>query len=110
MSRFFFVKCDVMRDPWKCEMHWRDSAVTLVPRTPYRSPSLTPFLEAMHEELREFASAELGLCAELVGLMCLRRRATRVCQWGTGLLCRAGRAYVLSSGRHSRSSILDTMS
>ncbi|KZV32334.1 hypothetical protein F511_22591 [Dorcoceras hygrometricum] len=48
MSRFFFVKCDVMRDPWKCEMHWRDSAVTLVPRTPDRAPSLTPFLEAMH--------------------------------------------------------------
>ncbi|KZV57719.1 myosin-6-like [Dorcoceras hygrometricum] len=43
------------------------------------------------EELREFASAELGLCAELVGLM--RRRATRVCQCGTGLMCRAGRAY-----------------
>ncbi|KZV51411.1 hypothetical protein F511_20575 [Dorcoceras hygrometricum] len=48
MSRFFFVKCDVMRDPWKCEMHWRDSAVTLTPRTPDRAPSLTPFLEAMH--------------------------------------------------------------
>ncbi|KZV29965.1 hypothetical protein F511_23770 [Dorcoceras hygrometricum] len=48
MSRFFFVKCNVMRDPWKCEMHWRDSAVTLVPRTPDRAPSLTPFLEAMH--------------------------------------------------------------
>ncbi|KZV48879.1 hypothetical protein F511_16686 [Dorcoceras hygrometricum] len=62
------------------------------------------------EELREFASAELSLCAELVGLMCLRRRAMRVCQWGTGLMCRVGRAYVLSSGRHPRSSILDTMS
>ncbi|KZV28619.1 hypothetical protein F511_33830 [Dorcoceras hygrometricum] len=48
MSRFFYVKCDVMRDPWRCEMHWRDSAVTLVPRTPDRAPSLTPFLEAMH--------------------------------------------------------------
>ncbi|KZV49485.1 hypothetical protein F511_35090 [Dorcoceras hygrometricum] len=310
MSRFFYVKCDVMRDPWRCEMHWRDSAVTLVPRTPDRAPSLTPFLEAMHgksynapeliredllcfykfsrkgfelvgdldermgkaellramqeaaaappkkstkrkapsmvekeargekrkkagasisgarteeaskpkqaptpptpsseepldvppvsaiagasssgkgperplpfdpskdslvespsaivatgyicnmapdrdrrplrkarnadvvghfstnlaaksyanlpvrnrayvpswsgfcvEELREFASAELGLCAELVGL--LRRRATRICQCGTGLMCRAGRAYVLSSGRHPRSSIIDTMS
>ncbi|KZV49707.1 hypothetical protein F511_30039 [Dorcoceras hygrometricum] len=29
-------------------MHWRDSAVILVPRTPDRAPSLTPFLEAMH--------------------------------------------------------------
>ncbi|KZV28767.1 hypothetical protein F511_30059 [Dorcoceras hygrometricum] len=48
MSRFFYVKCDVMRDPWRCEMHWRDSAVTLVPRTPDRAPSLTPFLETMH--------------------------------------------------------------
>ncbi|KZV20049.1 hypothetical protein F511_15292 [Dorcoceras hygrometricum] len=43
------------------------------------------------EELREFASAELDFCAELVGL--LRRRATRVCQCGTGILCRAGRAF-----------------
>ncbi|KZV20848.1 hypothetical protein F511_42061 [Dorcoceras hygrometricum] len=50
MSRFFYVKCDVMSDPWRCEMHWRDSAVTLVPRTPDRAPSLTPFLEAMHDE------------------------------------------------------------
>ncbi|KZV50851.1 hypothetical protein F511_27617 [Dorcoceras hygrometricum] len=66
------------------------------------------------EELREFASAELGFCAELVGLICLRRRATRslpvrdwayvpswsglyvcvgelreVCQCGTGLMCLA---------------------
>ncbi|KZV25948.1 myosin heavy chain-like protein [Dorcoceras hygrometricum] len=48
MSRFFYAKCDMIRDPWKCEMHWRDSAVTLVPRTPDRAPSLTPFLEAMH--------------------------------------------------------------
>ncbi|KZV31998.1 hypothetical protein F511_38930 [Dorcoceras hygrometricum] len=48
MSRFFYIKCDVMRDPWRCEMHWRDSAVTLVPRTPDRALSLTPFLEAMH--------------------------------------------------------------
>ncbi|KZV23006.1 hypothetical protein F511_16757 [Dorcoceras hygrometricum] len=48
IGRFFFVKCDVMRDPWKCEMHWRDSAVTLTPGTPDRAPSLTPFLEAMH--------------------------------------------------------------
>ncbi|KZV23940.1 hypothetical protein F511_23084 [Dorcoceras hygrometricum] len=41
-------KASTLRDPWKCEMHWRDSAVTLVPRTPDRAPSLTPFLEAMH--------------------------------------------------------------
>ncbi|KZV21341.1 hypothetical protein F511_26949 [Dorcoceras hygrometricum] len=47
MSRFFYIKCDVMRDPWRCEMHWRDSAITIVPRTPDRAPSLTPFLEAM---------------------------------------------------------------
>ncbi|KZV56968.1 hypothetical protein F511_18588 [Dorcoceras hygrometricum] len=48
MSRFFYIKCDIMRDPWRCEMHWRDSAVTLVPRTPDRAPSLTPFLEAIN--------------------------------------------------------------
>ncbi|KZV33603.1 hypothetical protein F511_34823 [Dorcoceras hygrometricum] len=47
MNRFFYIKCDVMRDPWRCEMHWRDSAITIVPRTPDRAPSLTPFLEAM---------------------------------------------------------------
>ncbi|KZV32828.1 hypothetical protein F511_20929 [Dorcoceras hygrometricum] len=47
MSRFFYIRSDVMRDPWRCEMHWRDSAITIVPQTPDRAPSLTPFLEAM---------------------------------------------------------------
>ncbi|KZV25359.1 hypothetical protein F511_07243 [Dorcoceras hygrometricum] len=47
MSRFFYIKCDVKRDPWKCEMSWRDNAFTLTPRTPDRAPSLAPFLEAM---------------------------------------------------------------
>ncbi|KZV14975.1 hypothetical protein F511_39395 [Dorcoceras hygrometricum] len=47
MSRFFYIKCDRMRDPWRCEMHWRDNVFTLTPRTPDRAPSLTPFLEAM---------------------------------------------------------------
>ncbi|KZV45199.1 hypothetical protein F511_11799 [Dorcoceras hygrometricum] len=47
MSRFFYIRSDVMRDTWRCEMHWRDSAITIVPRTPDRAPSLTPFLEAM---------------------------------------------------------------
>ncbi|KZV51214.1 hypothetical protein F511_16104 [Dorcoceras hygrometricum] len=47
MSRFFYIRSDVMRDPWRCEMHWRDSAITIVLRTPDRAPSLTPFLEAM---------------------------------------------------------------
>ncbi|KZV52516.1 hypothetical protein F511_19545 [Dorcoceras hygrometricum] len=50
MSRFFYIKCDVMRDPWRCEMNWRDSTVTLCPRTPDRAPSLIPFLEAMHDD------------------------------------------------------------
>ncbi|KZV47914.1 hypothetical protein F511_37446 [Dorcoceras hygrometricum] len=50
MSRFFYIKCDSMRDPWRCEMHWRDNAFTLAPRTPDRAPSLTPFLEAMRYE------------------------------------------------------------
>ncbi|KZV16459.1 hypothetical protein F511_10071 [Dorcoceras hygrometricum] len=54
---FFYAKCDLMRDPWKCEMHWRDSAVTIVPRTPDRAPSLTPFLEAMHD--KSYSAPEL---------------------------------------------------
>ncbi|KZV16582.1 hypothetical protein F511_30876 [Dorcoceras hygrometricum] len=47
MSRFFYIKCDSMRDPWRCEMQWRDNVFTLTPRTPDRTPSLTPFLETM---------------------------------------------------------------
>ncbi|KZV30466.1 putative galacturonosyltransferase-like 3 [Dorcoceras hygrometricum] len=47
MSRFFYIKCDSMRDPWRCEMSWRDNVFTLTPRTPDRAPSLTSFLEAM---------------------------------------------------------------
>ncbi|KZV17530.1 hypothetical protein F511_39074 [Dorcoceras hygrometricum] len=47
MSRFFYIKCDSMRDPWRCEMSWRDNVFTLTPRTPDRAPSLAPFLEAM---------------------------------------------------------------
>ncbi|KZV23390.1 hypothetical protein F511_09135 [Dorcoceras hygrometricum] len=50
MSRFFYIKCDRMRDPWRCEMHWRDNVFTLNPRTPDRAPSLTPFLEAMRDK------------------------------------------------------------
>ncbi|KZV22175.1 hypothetical protein F511_36248 [Dorcoceras hygrometricum] len=49
------------------------------------------------------ASVELGLCAELVGLMCFRGRATRMCQCGTGLRCRAGRAYVVEELRECAS-------
>ncbi|KZV56498.1 hypothetical protein F511_22306 [Dorcoceras hygrometricum] len=55
--------------------------------------NLSSGLHVCVEELRDFASAELGLCAELVRLTCLRRRATRLCQCGTGLMCRAGRAF-----------------
>ncbi|KZV37211.1 hypothetical protein F511_04630 [Dorcoceras hygrometricum] len=47
MSRFIYIKCDVKRDPWKCEMSWRDNVFTLTPRTPDQAPSLTSFLEAM---------------------------------------------------------------
>ncbi|KZV50420.1 hypothetical protein F511_37377 [Dorcoceras hygrometricum] len=50
MSRLFYIKCDSMRDPWRCEMHWRDNVFILSPRTPDRTPSLTPFLEAMRDE------------------------------------------------------------
>ncbi|KZV37773.1 hypothetical protein F511_31541 [Dorcoceras hygrometricum] len=34
--------CDSMRDPWRCEMHWKDNVFTLTPRTPDRASSLTP--------------------------------------------------------------------
>ncbi|KZV20802.1 hypothetical protein F511_43775 [Dorcoceras hygrometricum] len=48
MSRFFFVKrVGKKRDPWKCEMHWRDNMYTLTPRTPHWSPNLASFLDAM---------------------------------------------------------------
>ncbi|KZV58010.1 hypothetical protein F511_42458 [Dorcoceras hygrometricum] len=50
MSRFLYIKCDSMRDPWRCEMHWRDNVFILTPQTPDRAPSLTPFLEAMRDE------------------------------------------------------------
>ncbi|KZV18161.1 hypothetical protein F511_19112 [Dorcoceras hygrometricum] len=51
MSRFFFVKrVGKKRDPWKCEMHWRDSMYTLTSRTPDRSPNLASFLDAMRDK------------------------------------------------------------
>ncbi|KZT75436.1 hypothetical protein F511_47539 [Dorcoceras hygrometricum] len=35
MSRFFFVKrVDRKRDPWKCDMSWRDNIFTLIPELP----------------------------------------------------------------------------
>ncbi|KZV46783.1 hypothetical protein F511_15343 [Dorcoceras hygrometricum] len=137
MSRFFFVRRVVKkRNPWKCDIRWRDNVLTLSPRTPDRAPNLAPFLEAMHgksynapeltkedllcffkfsgkgvefvgdlEELREIASAKLGLSAQvglppeevpvrnwalvpsISGLYVLCRRATRNCQCETGLKC-----------------------
>ncbi|KZV26222.1 hypothetical protein F511_44761 [Dorcoceras hygrometricum] len=49
MSRFLFVRrVGKKRNPWKCDMHWRDNVFTLSPRTPDRAPNLAPFLEAMH--------------------------------------------------------------
>ncbi|KZV25837.1 hypothetical protein F511_28947 [Dorcoceras hygrometricum] len=51
MSRFFFVRrVDRKRDPWKCDMSWRDNIYTFTPRTPERSPNLTSFLDAMREK------------------------------------------------------------
>ncbi|KZV25823.1 hypothetical protein F511_12230 [Dorcoceras hygrometricum] len=48
MRRFFFVKrVGKKRDPWKCEMSWRDNIYILTPRTPERSPNLASFLNAM---------------------------------------------------------------
>ncbi|KZV58205.1 hypothetical protein F511_36316 [Dorcoceras hygrometricum] len=51
MSRFFFVRrVDRKRNPWKCDMSWRDNIYTFTPRTPERSPNLTSFLDAMREK------------------------------------------------------------
>ncbi|KZV58084.1 hypothetical protein F511_31825 [Dorcoceras hygrometricum] len=51
MSRFFFVRrVEKKRNPWKCDMHWRDNVFTLSPRTPDRVPNLAPFLESMHDK------------------------------------------------------------
>ncbi|KZV47687.1 myosin heavy chain-related protein [Dorcoceras hygrometricum] len=51
MSRFFFVKrVGKKRDPWKCDMFWRDNIYTFTPRTPDRSPNLDSFLDVMHEK------------------------------------------------------------
>ncbi|KZV54490.1 hypothetical protein F511_27158 [Dorcoceras hygrometricum] len=51
MSRFFFVKrVGKKRDPWMCDMSWRDNIYTLTPSTPERSSNLASFLEAMHEQ------------------------------------------------------------
>ncbi|KZV32301.1 hypothetical protein F511_19147 [Dorcoceras hygrometricum] len=47
MSRFFYIKRDGKRKPWRCEMSWRDNVYTFPPRTPDRSPNHTSFLEAM---------------------------------------------------------------
>ncbi|KZV58357.1 serine/threonine-protein kinase dst1 [Dorcoceras hygrometricum] len=57
MSRFFYIKRDGNRNPWKCEMSWRDNVFTLTPRTPDRSPNLTSFLEAMRS--KSYDSPEL---------------------------------------------------
>ncbi|KZV33294.1 hypothetical protein F511_05417 [Dorcoceras hygrometricum] len=38
------------RDPWKCDMSWRDNIYTFTPRTPERSPNMTSFLDAMREK------------------------------------------------------------
>ncbi|KZV55066.1 hypothetical protein F511_13855 [Dorcoceras hygrometricum] len=51
MSRFFFVKrVEKKRDPWKCDMSWRDNMYTFTPRTPDRSPNLDSFLEVMRDK------------------------------------------------------------
>ncbi|KZV22955.1 hypothetical protein F511_13025 [Dorcoceras hygrometricum] len=58
MSRFFFVKrVEKKRDPWKCDMSWRDNMYTLTPSTPERSPNLDSFLDAMRD--KSYSSPEL---------------------------------------------------
>ncbi|KZV33349.1 hypothetical protein F511_41344 [Dorcoceras hygrometricum] len=51
MSRFFFVKrVGKKRDPWKCDMFWRDNIYTFTPRTPDQCPNLDSFLDVMREK------------------------------------------------------------
>ncbi|KZV43179.1 hypothetical protein F511_23655 [Dorcoceras hygrometricum] len=51
MSRFFYVKRVVKkRNPWRCDMSWRDNIYTLTPSTPDRSPNPITFLAAMREK------------------------------------------------------------
>ncbi|KZV20029.1 hypothetical protein F511_15272 [Dorcoceras hygrometricum] len=58
MSRFFYVKrAGNNRNPWRCEMSWRDNLYTFTPRTPERSPNLTYFLDAMRD--KSFSALEL---------------------------------------------------
>ncbi|KZV13714.1 hypothetical protein F511_45121 [Dorcoceras hygrometricum] len=50
MSRFFYVRLvGKKRDPWSCDMSWRDNMYTLTPSTPERSPNLATFLTDMRE-------------------------------------------------------------
>ncbi|KZV33936.1 hypothetical protein F511_04161 [Dorcoceras hygrometricum] len=51
MSWFFFVKrVGKKRDPWKCDMFWRDNMYTFTAQTPDRSPNLDSFLNVMREK------------------------------------------------------------
>ncbi|KZV50339.1 hypothetical protein F511_36712 [Dorcoceras hygrometricum] len=96
MSRIFFVRrVDRKRDPWKCDMSWRDNIFTLTPRTPERSPNLTSFLDAMHEKsynAPELIQKDL-LCVfgfsrrgfELVGDLVYKPTRLKLASWASTL-------------------------
>ncbi|KZV32559.1 hypothetical protein F511_36802 [Dorcoceras hygrometricum] len=51
MSRFLYIKrTGNKRNPWRCEMSYRDNLYTLTPSTPERSPNLISFLDAMRDK------------------------------------------------------------
>ncbi|KZV49589.1 hypothetical protein F511_15449 [Dorcoceras hygrometricum] len=48
MNHFFYInRAGRKRNPWRCNMSWRDNVYILTPSTPDRAPHLTPFLTAM---------------------------------------------------------------
>ncbi|KZV29419.1 hypothetical protein F511_22110 [Dorcoceras hygrometricum] len=50
MSRFFYVRrIGRKRNPWRCDMTWRDNVYTLSPSTSDRAPDLTTFLTTMSD-------------------------------------------------------------
>ncbi|KZV57474.1 hypothetical protein F511_32150 [Dorcoceras hygrometricum] len=58
MSRFFYVRrIGRRRNPWGCEMSWRDNVYTFTPSTTERSPNLISFLDAMHDKC--YSASEL---------------------------------------------------
>ncbi|KZV42528.1 hypothetical protein F511_30261 [Dorcoceras hygrometricum] len=92
MSWFFFVKrVGKKRDPWGCDMSWRDNMYTLTPSTPERSPNLASFLDAMRD--KSYNSPEL--IKEY--LLCLFRFSRKGVELAGNLDERMGKAAMLKA-------------